>query len=304
MVSSQNGFSANDRSQVETYLIGGKTKVALRKGAPGWLLQHLGNWFDANIRDIDPGILDDWGYAERPIRGGTELSNHASGTALDVDATKWPLGVEPTKYLTKDEIAKLKDHLTLYEGAIRWGGDYTGRKDPMHFEINRDEAFCARIQAKLLAAPGYTPPSEEDPFMALSQQQQETLTQDAALARYAIVALVKPVTDTLLTIIQDEDAQTDLLMWAVTDPAEGLRNQVARVQATLDAGAAVVGGASVGELAGIVEQSLAKTNAPLVEKLAGLADSNRAKAEAVSKLAAAVSEASDKLGTAAGDPPV
>ncbi|TFV91417.1 M15 family metallopeptidase [Blastococcus sp. CT_GayMR16] len=251
MVSSQNGFSANDRSQVETYLIGGKTKVALRKGAPGWLLQHLGNWFDANIRDIDPGILDDWGYAERPIRGGTELSNHASGTALDVDATKWPLGVEPTKYLTKDEIAKLKAHLTLYEGAIRWGGDYTGRKDPMHFEIDRDEAFCARIQAKLLAAPGYTPPSEEDPFMALTEAEQRRILGGIDAVKW-LTDQIKPQTDRL----EDEDAQTDVIAFI----AENTQSAVGRIEIALyqmraeaAAGAAAAGGLSAEEVRQIGE---------------------------------------------------
>lgn len=148
MPASQNGYSANDRSVLQTYNVG-KTKFLLRKGAPGWLLWHFLTWFDENIRDINPGILDDWSYAERPIRGATALSNHASGTAADVDATKWPLGVAPEVYLTAAEIARVRAQLKLYEGAIRWGGDYTGRKDPMHFEINRDAAFCVRIQAKL-----------------------------------------------------------------------------------------------------------------------------------------------------------
>jgi HK97 family phage portal protein len=35
---------------------------------------------------------DDWGYAERPIRGSTVVSNHASGTAIDLNATCWTLG--------------------------------------------------------------------------------------------------------------------------------------------------------------------------------------------------------------------
>lgn len=176
MVTSQNGYAANDRSHITTYLVGAKTKFALRKGPTGWLLAHFADWFDRNIKDIDAGaVMDDWSYAERPIRGSTTtLSNHASGTAIDVDATKWPLGVEPSKYLTKAEIDAVRRQLTVYEGAIRWGGDYTGRKDPMHFEINRDEAFCARIQAKLQdgkptkPAPGETETSEEDDDMKLS----------------------------------------------------------------------------------------------------------------------------------------
>lgn len=155
MAVSQNGWSANDRSVVEAYTVGKGMRVSLRKGDAGFLLKHLADWFDANIKDIDlnyrNGELDDWGYAERPIRGATALSNHASGTAIDVNATNWPLGVEPSAYLNQDQINRLRDHLRIYEGAIRWGGDYTGRKDPMHFEINANGATVTRVANKLRA---------------------------------------------------------------------------------------------------------------------------------------------------------
>lgn len=153
MVNSQNGWLANDRSVITTYTIGDKTRVALRSGDAGYLLQRAANWFDKNIRDLDynynNGALDDWGYAERAIRGGVELSNHASGTALDINATKWPLGSDETIYLTPQEIARWHAHLAEYEGVLRWGGDYIGRQDPMHLEINSSAAEVARVAAKL-----------------------------------------------------------------------------------------------------------------------------------------------------------
>lgn len=159
---SQNGWSANDRSVIETYTVGQKTRVALRKGDAGFLLKHFADWFDKNIRDIDynynNGQLDDWGYAERPIRGGTTLSNHASGTAIDINATCWPLGRDESVYLTADEIRRVREQLKVYEGAIRWGGDYDGRQDPMHFEINTDAATVARVAAKLRGATAPLPP--------------------------------------------------------------------------------------------------------------------------------------------------
>lgn len=148
VVRSQNGYPANDRSVLDAFYVGDR-KFLFRRGAPGLLLHHAISWFDANIKDINPGQVDDWSFAERPIRGGTELSNHASGTAGDVDATKWPLGVSPETYLSTEQIARWREHLKLYEGCIRWGGDYTGRKDPMHVEINKDEATCNRVWAKI-----------------------------------------------------------------------------------------------------------------------------------------------------------
>jgi hypothetical protein len=152
-VYSQNGYSANDRSVITTYTVT-KTgrRMALRVGAPGEMLADFIQWFDENIRDLDPGILDEWGYAERPIRGGSELSNHASGTAGDVDATKWPLGVQASSYLTPAEIDRVHAKLAEYQGCIRWGGDYSGRRDPMHFEIDRDGPTVARVWAAIKAA--------------------------------------------------------------------------------------------------------------------------------------------------------
>jgi hypothetical protein len=152
MVLSQNGYIANDRSVITTYVVTTTgRKMALRQGPAGEMLAHFIRWFDENIRDIDPGILDEWGYAERLVRGGSDVSNHASGTAADVDATKWPLGVTATSYLTQPEIDKVHAKLRDYRGCIRWGADYTGRKDPMHFEIDRDEATVTRVWADIAA---------------------------------------------------------------------------------------------------------------------------------------------------------
>lgn len=163
MVVSQNGYSANDRSVVMSYVVT-KTglKMTLRVGPPGEMLASFVRWFDENIRDIDPGILDDWSYAERLISGSTDITNHASGTAADVDATKWPLGSNPEAYLTAAEIAKVRAKLLQYEGCIRWGGDYTGRKDPMHFEINKDAATVAEVWGRIKL----TISDEEDDDMA------------------------------------------------------------------------------------------------------------------------------------------
>ena len=82
-------------------------------------------WFHATIRPINTGVFDDWSYAERTVRGESDvISNHASGTAGDVDATRWPLGSKATAYLTPAEIARVHAQLVTYEGCIRWGADY------------------------------------------------------------------------------------------------------------------------------------------------------------------------------------
>jgi hypothetical protein len=132
----QNGWPVLTSAQCAVYTIGDSVQVRLAPGAPGELLADFARWFDKNIRDLDPGILDDWGWADRNVRGSaTDVSNHAGGYAVDLNATKWALGSAASIYLTQAEIDKIHVKLRDYGGVIRWGGDYDGRTDPMHFEI-------------------------------------------------------------------------------------------------------------------------------------------------------------------------
>jgi len=147
MAVSQNGYTANDASKVSSRLVPGTTRrLTVRNGPAGDLLLWVAGQFDKLVEDIEQGILDDWGYAERPIRGGTELSNHASGTAIDLNATSHPLTTDPPANYTRAEIDAIHAILARTQGCVRWGGDYSGRKDGMHFEINNGvtEAQCAR----------------------------------------------------------------------------------------------------------------------------------------------------------------
>ena len=161
VATSQNGYIANDRSRVESITIPGTSrKVTLRKGAPGQLLAHFAGWFDRVIESVDGGQLDDWGYAERPIRGSKNtLSNHASGTALDLNAPRHPLGARNT--FTPGQMSRIRAKLKEYDGAIRWGGDYRNRADEMHFEIMASPEKCARV-LKAVSQPAEPPEPEEN----------------------------------------------------------------------------------------------------------------------------------------------
>jgi len=151
MATSQNGYTANDPSRVSSRLVPGTSRrLTVVKGPPGDLLLHWAAWFDEHVEDIDEarGALDDWGYAERPIRGSaTELSNHASGTAIDLNATRHPLDHRGT--FTTRQAATIRAELARYDGAIRWGGDYQRRADEMHFEIVTTPQKCAAVLARL-----------------------------------------------------------------------------------------------------------------------------------------------------------
>lgn len=155
MARSQNGWIANDRSLIRTYTVPeSRVRVAVRKGDVATVLLHVMAWVDQHVEDIDTrrgvrgfDVPDDWGYAERPIRGGQSLSNHASGTAVDVNAVQHPLGVRGT--WSRRERKKIHGMLAQLDGVVRWGEDYRSRADGMHFEINAGPAAVAKVAAKL-----------------------------------------------------------------------------------------------------------------------------------------------------------
>lgn len=95
------------------------------------LLLAFAKYFNDNIEPIAGGTYDDWGYAYRNVRGATkDLSNHASGTAIDINSTQHPLGARDT-FTPQQEILIRAECKRL---GMRWGGDFT-RSDEMHFEI-------------------------------------------------------------------------------------------------------------------------------------------------------------------------
>lgn len=157
MTTSQNGWptlSAESPSLV-TWIIPtkqGPVRIRLRNGSAGFILVHFALWWADKVEPLVGKILDDWGWAPRPIRGSTEISNHASGTALDLNATRWPLG---TTYMPASMVARIRIRLRamIYRGALRWGGDYHSRKDQMHTEINVTLSAAEKVARRLMKTP-------------------------------------------------------------------------------------------------------------------------------------------------------
>jgi peptidoglycan hydrolase-like protein with peptidoglycan-binding domain len=176
MSSSQNGYPANDPSLTQTFTVpGSAVKLRLRKGACGEVLTLIAAWVDSHVEDIDTrhgvrgyDVPDDWGYAERLIRGGFSLSNHASGTAEDLNAVQHPLGATTT--WSPAEIYEINHYLTTewtdpltHTVVVRWGQNYSGRKDGMHFEINAPESAVKRALAAYKARHSGTAPPPPPP---------------------------------------------------------------------------------------------------------------------------------------------
>lgn len=129
---SQNGWPASSSPTaidiVTVTLANGKTFKATRKAADA--LKEIAEWWAKNIEPIDTI----YGYNYREIRGyegsGT-ISNHGSGTAIDINATKHPLGAEGTVPSSRRALITAK----AASLGLKWGGDYRNRKDEMHFEV-------------------------------------------------------------------------------------------------------------------------------------------------------------------------
>ena len=135
LIRSHNGWLASkNRAEIgiKSFTVPGtKIKLACAEAvAP--LLINFASEFHHLVEKIDKGDLDDWGYAFRTIRGSdVHVSNHASGTAIDINATKHPLGKRGT--FTKSQEKTIRELCKYY--GLRWGGDYQVRADEMHFEV-------------------------------------------------------------------------------------------------------------------------------------------------------------------------
>lgn len=110
----------------------GSGKVPFHTLAAGQFKALWQAWEDAGLL---PLVLSWAGsYAPRFIRGSrTYLSNHAWGTAFDINAGWNPLGAEPALVGKQGSTRKLVQ--LANENGFYWGGHFGGRPDGMHFEV-------------------------------------------------------------------------------------------------------------------------------------------------------------------------
>lgn len=73
-------------------------------------------------------VKDDWGYANRPIRGTRTPSNHSWGLAIDLNSTENPMA---SRFVSDIPPAVVKDWEAC---GFYWGGRYERTPDTMHFE--------------------------------------------------------------------------------------------------------------------------------------------------------------------------
>jgi peptidoglycan hydrolase-like protein with peptidoglycan-binding domain len=138
-----------DRCQPDrmtTVIVGGSKFMVNKRARANWLTFLVR--FD---REVERIALDGWdgGYACRPVRGSTSPSFHSWGLAVDLNASRHPLGQAGT--FTRAQVVAIRRLLAAFP-ELRWGGDYTKRKDEQHFEIIKAPAECAALAKKRAVA--------------------------------------------------------------------------------------------------------------------------------------------------------
>lgn len=153
MATSQNGWPVHTSSsslKVLPWITG-----RVLPGDVYTIFDYLCRRFDAEVEPIT--VAHSWGWAYRPIRGSSDTSNHASATAIDLNAPAHPLGAVNT--FTSAQRTALRAILRDLGDVVRWGGDYAGRKDEMHLEINASAAALATVARSLTQT---STPQEDD----------------------------------------------------------------------------------------------------------------------------------------------
>lgn len=94
-----------------------------------WALKDIWDECDHDQKQIDKFGLSEYGgsFNYRLIRGSSNMSNHSFAIAIDIAPTGNELGK------TKGKMPQFVVDAFKVQG-FKWGGDYKGRKDWMHFE--------------------------------------------------------------------------------------------------------------------------------------------------------------------------
>lgn len=161
MATSQNGWPASENRaaiQVAPFAIAGVSfPGGVRAGDVAVVLGYVAAQIHLWVEPLHAGWC--WGYNYRAVRAGSSLSNHASGTAIDINAPNHPLGSRGTfSSKARAEILRILSEARV----VRWGGNYTGRVDEMHFEIDAAASAVASAANQLRNKTPAAGPQESD----------------------------------------------------------------------------------------------------------------------------------------------
>jgi len=119
---------------VLSYIVPGTSiALAVKSGDVATVLIYLARRFNAEVETLQAGQVDGYEYRYN-VNNPSVWSNHASGTAIDLNYILHPNTVKGT--FTAGQLVALRDILAYCGSVIYWGGDYSRTTDEMHFEIN------------------------------------------------------------------------------------------------------------------------------------------------------------------------
>lgn len=153
MAVSQNGWavdSLGDNQDRGSIIPGVLVPNGIRKGDVATVLRYVAHRFHTEVEPLKAGAC--WGWYVKRIEGTLSTSNHASGTAIDLNASDHPMGSIGT--FSAGKVAAIRRILHDCDGVVRWGGDYHSRKDEMHWEIVGTPAEVHALAAKITTPTG------------------------------------------------------------------------------------------------------------------------------------------------------
>ncbi|RVW02999.1 M15 family metallopeptidase [Rhodococcus xishaensis] len=162
---SENGWRMVDRDMCVVANVLPYTNTApVRVGDAATILNAWLLWYHHNVELLSSPV---WGWS---ATNDVRTSNHLSGTALDINAPRYPWGL---RTMPAARIAKVREGLRLFEGSIFWGRDWN-RPDEMHYQIGWREGdprvaeFAAKLNNNHLGIYGPAPAPAPAPTLGES----------------------------------------------------------------------------------------------------------------------------------------
>lgn len=157
---SQNGWQADASASainIGPFAVAGVSfpSGVVHKDGAFAVLEYIATQYHYRVEKLHAGWC--WGYYFRNVKmNATDLSNHSSGTAIDINAPLHPYGRPVGVNFSTKQIATVHEILaevnsTKYGNIVRWGGDYRFTVDAMHFEIVGSHANTLAV-AKMISA--------------------------------------------------------------------------------------------------------------------------------------------------------
>lgn len=171
-VATENGWPmVNADKTVSVQVVPAAKKVPLLRGDVATILNA---WIIAYNRDVEKINSQVWGWSPY---NDVWNSNHMSGTAIDIEAPRYPWGQRRMSAAVKEKVRKL---LNQFDGVVYWGANWN-YPDEMHFQIGlppsnpKVAALAKKLNEGYLNIYGTQESPEKETEMGLTQAQDARL---------------------------------------------------------------------------------------------------------------------------------